>query len=159
LAAIGSTAAVLRALARGLPDELLEHADDGRWSVRDIVAHLLDRRRYQRGRIELMLAEEHAGFPDVDEAESLEASGFRTRTVASLLDELERERTGDLARFTALDEGELGRTGEHSAVGTVTVANMLSHIAYHDLLHVSQAAETVAAIAHLGRGNMRLVDE
>ena len=146
-------------MTRDLSDEVLDHSEDGAWSVRDILAHLLDRRRYQRQRIELMLTEDRPSFPDVDEVGSLEESGYRTRPIDWLLHELERGRADDVERFEGLDEAELGRGGEHSLIGAVTVGEMLHHVVHHDLLHVAQAAETLAAIAHLGRGNMTLVDE
>ncbi len=146
-------------MTRGLADDVLDHSKEGAWSVRDILAHLLDRRRFQRERVELMLAEDRPSFPDVDEVGSLEESGYRTRPVDWLLDELERGRADDVERYEGLDEAQLGRGGEHSLIGTVTVGEILHHVVHHDLVHVAQAAETLAAIAHRGRGNMRLVDE
>ncbi len=146
-------------MTRGLSDDALDHCEEGEWSVRDILAHLLDRRRYQRERIELMLTEQRPSFPDVDEVGSLEESRYRTRPIDWLLDELERGRAEDVERFEGLDEAQLGRDGEHSLIGTVTVGETLHHIVHHDLLHVAQAAETLAAIAHRGRGNMRLLDQ
>lgn len=146
-------------MTRGLSDDVLDDCEEGAWSVRDILAHLLDRRRYQRERIELMLAEQRPSFPDVDEVGSLDESGFRTRPIDWLLDELERGRAEDIERFKGLDEAQLGRDGEHSLIGAVTVGEVLHHVAHHDLIHVAQAAETLAAIAHRGRGAMRLVDE
>lgn len=146
-------------MTAGLPDDVLDDCEEGAWSVHDIVAHLLDRRRYQRERIELMLSEQRPSFPDVDEVGSLEESRYRTRPIDWLLDELERGRAGDVERFEGLDEAQLGRGGEHSLIGAVTVGETLHHIAHHDLVHIAQAAETLAAIAHRGRGNMRLVDQ
>ena len=90
-------------MTRGLSDDVLDYCEEGEWSVRDILAHLLDRRRYQRERIELMLTEQHPSFPDVDEVGSLEESRYRTRPVDWLLDELERGRAEDVERFEGLD--------------------------------------------------------
>ena len=99
-------------MTRGLSDDVFDYCEEGEWSVRDILAHLLDRRRYQRERIELMLSEQRPSFPDVDEVGSLEESRYRTRPIDWLLDELERGRAEDVERFEGLDEAQLGRDGE-----------------------------------------------
>lgn len=155
LATIASTPVTLRALLGGLPVEAFEARDEGGWSALDVVAHLLDRRRAQRQRVEVMLAEERPLLPDEDERVTLEASGFRARPLGSLLIDFERQRREDVERYRALTAADLARVGMHSVAGEVTLGEMLNHVAYHDLAHLRQAAATLGAIAHEARGPMR----
>lgn len=152
LEVIASTPAVLRALTASLPEATVEARDGEGWSARDVVAHLLDRWPSQRGRVQKMLAEANPAILDEDELAGLEASGLRQRPLAWLLDEFERARAAEAATFRALTAADLARTGQHSAAGAITIAELLNHVAYHDLLHVQQIAGTLALVPNAGRG-------
>lgn len=152
LEVIASTASVLRALTAGLPAAILDARDGEGWSARDVVAHLLDRWPSQRARVQKMLAEVNPIILDEDEVTGLEASGLRNRPLAWLLDEFERARAAESATFRGLSASDLARTGQHSVAGPITVAELLNHVAYHDLLHVQQIAGTLALVPNAGRG-------
>lgn len=149
---IASTPAVLHALTASLPEAILDARDGEGWSARDIVAHLLDRWPSQRGRVRLMLAEANPIILDEPEVAGLEASGLRQRPLAWLLDEFERVRAAEVATFRGLSASDLARTGQHSVAGPITIAELLNHVAYHDLLHVQQIAGTLALVPNAGRG-------
>lgn len=156
LPTIAATPATLRALLGGLPDSVtLEVRDEGGWSTRDVVAHLLDRWKTQWERVDAMLAEERPALANHDETASLDRSGYRQKPLGSLLLDLERARRQALPRYQSLAGEQLARTGEHSAAGPVSVAEMLNHIAYHDLDHLRQIASLLASVAHEGRGVMQ----
>ncbi len=152
---LAATPRVFRALLGGLPEAVAARLRDGDWSARDVLAHVLDRGPTLRQRVELMVAEPHPPIPDVDEAESLEASGYRRLPVAELLDRFERERAADVERYAALTAVELARAGQHSVAGPISVAELLNHVAHHDLNHLQQVAAILAAPAHEGRGAMQ----
>jgi uncharacterized damage-inducible protein DinB len=158
LATIAGTPSALRALVGGLPPEALEAEDAGGWSVRQVLAHLLDSCGRQRGRVVAMLDEDFPTLQNIDEMESLQASGYLERPAGSLLLDLERERREDVARYRALTAAQLARRGRHTAAGEMSVAEMLNHAAYHDLLHLRQAAGILARLAHEGRGPMQVFD-
>jgi len=157
LPTLAATPVLLRALLGGLPEAVANDArDPGGWSVRDCLAHLLDRAPMQRRRVEAMLTEQHPTLMNEDETASLEASGFRLLPVPVLLDRFEALRVADVERYRGLTAADLARTGEHSVAGLTTVAEMLNHVAYHDLDHLRQAAATLATVAHEGRGAMQI---
>lgn len=149
---IAGTASVLRALTASLPEVMVDAREGEGWSARDIVAHLLDRWPSQRGRVRLMLTEAHPTLHDEDEVAGLEASGLRQRPLAWLLDEFERARAAEEATLRALTASDLARPGQHSVAGPITIAELLNHVAYHDLLHVQQIAGTLARVPNAGRG-------
>jgi len=146
------TPAVLRALTAGLPDAVVEARNGEGWSARDAVAHLLDRWPSQCGRVRRMLAEVDPVILDEDEIAGLKASRLNERPLAWLLDEFERARAAEAATFSALTAADLARTAQHSVAGPFTLAELLNHIAYHDLLHVQQVAGALARVPDAGRG-------
>lgn len=163
LSTLAATPQAVRAMVAGLPDEVLRALPDpdanaGDWSLHTVVVHLVDSHRRQVGRVRKMVQEDNPGLANVDEWESLTASGLLDEPTAALLDVLASERAVDVAWYASLGAEALGRTGVHSVGGEVTVANVLNHAAYHDGQHLGQVARLIEVMAHMGRGNMRLVD-
>jgi DinB family protein len=68
------------------------------------------------------------------------------RTLESLLDEFERLRAANLVRLASwnLDASHLDRTGEHPALGRVTLRQLLATWVAHDLGHLAQIARVMA---------------
>jgi hypothetical protein len=153
---LAATPAALRVLLAGLPAAAVERADAGGWSARDVVAHLVDRGRIQRERVERLLAEPGATIEDLDEQQTLASSGLRRRSLDELLALLERARREDVARYTALPDTAIARAGVHTVAGTITVAQLIHQAAYHDLLHLRQVAATLASFPGAGRGPLAM---
>lgn len=139
-------------LLSSLPRAVVDAPDPGGWSARDLVAHLVDRGRIQRTRVERLLALPGADIEDADERQSLEASGLRPWLLADLLATLDREHTADAERYATLEDGDLGRSGVHSAAGEITVSHLVHQAAYHDTVHIAQIAAAVGASPAAGRG-------
>jgi hypothetical protein len=68
------------------------------------------------------------------------------RTLDSLLDEFERLRAAnlDLLNSWHLDASQLDLPGEHPALGSVTLRQLLAAWVVHDLGHVAQVARVMA---------------
>ncbi|MSQ36311.1 MAG: DinB family protein [Dehalococcoidia bacterium] len=147
-----ATLAVLAALLAGLPSAAVEMRDAGGWSPRDLVAHLTDRGRIQRARVERLIAAPGATIEDSDEHATLAASGLRSRPLAELLATFARERAVDVQRYATLSPERLADAGVHSAAGAITAAQLIHQAAYHDLQHVRQIAATLAVLPDAGRG-------
>jgi hypothetical protein len=149
-----ATPAVVRALLAGLPSALVDAPDAGGWSARDLVAHLVDRGRIQRERVERLINENGAAIEDSDEHVTLEASGLRPWKLAALLDAFEGARADDVARYAALTPADLASPGLHSVAGEITVANLINQAAYHDTQHLGQIASLLGSAPAAGRGRM-----
>jgi hypothetical protein len=152
LEVLAATPATLHALLPRLPSDALERQDAGGWSARDVVAHLVDRGRIQRARVDRLAAESGATIEDSDERATLEASGLRASPLADLLQALALDRERDLAYYRALSDEELTRQGAHTVVGMITIANLINQAAFHDLQHLAQIANAIATLPHAGRG-------
>lgn len=156
IAILRSTPATLRSLVAGLPDEtLLAPLDDG-WSVRDVIAHLVDTNSgVIVARIRRIVTEDHPYIRSIDAPARLEGGGYRTRSVASLLDELTQKREEELAWVLAQPLEALKRTGEHDEAGEISALNQVYQWAWHDLDHLKQAVEMLKHPMPPRMGNTR----
>ena len=75
--------------------------------------------------------------------------------MARLLDEYAVARGEAMQWLRELTPEQTGRTGRHQVAGSITVANVLHHVAYHDLAHIEQIARLLYAPVEERRGPMR----
>jgi hypothetical protein len=144
---LARTPAVLDALLRDLPREWT-HVNEGpeTWSPYDVVGHLIHGERTDwmvRARVILSDAADKTFEPfdrlaqfSMDQAEPIES---RLATFAAL-------REANLAALAALKltDRDLEKTGEHPALGRVTLRQLLSTWVAHDLDHVVQISRVMA---------------
>ncbi len=155
-ARLGSTPSVVRALLEGMPEELVTAPLDGEWCARDVVAHLVvGESVVLRARLAGMRAAPGGAIANVDEEEALEASGLRGLAAGELLDRFAVERGESLALLDGFSTEELALSGEHELVGSITAAEMVNQISYHDAVHIEQIARMLAVSAELERGGLR----
>jgi hypothetical protein len=147
IAVLRRTPATLRALLDGLPDEWTRpNEGPNTFSAFDNVGHLIDgeetdwmtRARIIRARGASIRFEPYDRFRHW--------TRNTDRTLESLLDEFARLRDGnveELASWRLTDE-ELGLPGEHPALGTVTMRELLAAWVVHDLGHLAQVSRVMA---------------
>jgi len=122
------------------------HLDEGpdTFSPFEVVGHLVHGERTDWiPRVRLIL-EKGGPFTPFDRFAQREES--KGKSMNDLLDEFATARAANLATLSGLDLGpaDLARTGQHPALGTVTLANLLSTWVSHDLAHVRQIARVMA---------------
>jgi len=117
----------------------------GKWSIRQLVAHLRDCEMVYAVRWRKMIAEENAVLTPFDQ--DLWASG----TVYAKQDGKQTVATWSLLRATNLEmlklagKAALTRAGNHPEYGAITAGQLLRHILAHDenhLAHIEQARAT-----------------
>lgn len=141
------TPRVLDAWLRDLPEPWTRSNEGGAsWSAFQVVGHLIHAERTDwipRARIILEHGEGRT-FDRFDrfaqEREHADAS------LPDLLDEFARARAESLDQLRALPlgPGALERTGRHPALGSVTLSQLLSTWAAHDLTHLHQISRVMA---------------
>lgn len=152
-----ATPSVLRAALAPLPAEVVETAGAEGWSPRDVVAHLASLTGPTLvQRVTLMLEQDDPLVPGVDEHDVLAASGLRERPLGALLNEFEAQRADAVAWARRITPEQLARTGRHAVAGPLTVAEIINHKAWHDLLHIRQVLTLIASPLDEGRGAMRI---
>jgi DinB superfamily len=141
------TPATFRALLGGLPD-VWTAPNEGpeTFSAFDNLGHLIHGERADwipRARIILAQGPNRTFEPYDRFAQVRESRG---KSLATLLDEFARLRAENVStlRGWQLTDAQLALTGEHPALGTVTLEQLLATWVGHDLGHLAQTARVMA---------------
>ena len=146
-AVLERTPHVLRALLAGLGPAWTDATEGPEtWSPYVIVGHLIHGERddwIPRARLILEQGANRRFTPYDRFAQFHESAG---KSLAELLDELERLRAANLATLAGwrLTDAQLALEGEHPEFGPVTLRQLLATWVAHDLGHVAQTARVMA---------------
>jgi len=108
----------------------------GKWSVQEVLGHVIDAERVFTYRALTFARQDPAALPGFDENQWMPAAGFDRRPLASIVDEFRVTRAATLAFFGSLDEEALTRRGRANNA-EVSVRALAHIIAGHELHHVS----------------------
>jgi hypothetical protein len=145
-AVLSRTPSILRALIEGAASDAIEfHEKAGAWNPRQVLCHMADAEITDWiPRVELIL-----GSDDDKRFRPFDREGGFTRydgwNAASLLEEFDRLRRGNLSRLEELgvSDADLHRQGIHPDLGIVTLSQLLSCWATHDLAHIEQITRSL----------------
>jgi DinB superfamily len=147
LALLARTPATLDAMLRNLPDAWTQ-ANEGEktFNAFQVVGHLAHGERSDwmpRVKMILEFGEGRAFVPFDRFAQDRESEG---KSLPQLLDEFSQLRAGNLSEIRALNltPQDLERRGTHPRLGSVTLGNLLSTWAAHDMTHLHQLARIMA---------------
>lgn len=148
VALLERTPRTVGALLDGLPEDWLGEPDTpGGWTARDVVGHLISAELQNWiPRVEMILeAGTSRPFDDFDRFAHVERDAGAS--LAALVERFAHLRQENLERLRSLvrDEADLDRRGLHPALGEVTLGQLLSTWAVHDLDHVQQIYSSLAA--------------
>jgi len=154
IALLSRTPHMLDALLRDLPETwTMRNEGEGTWSAYDIVGHLIHGEKTDwipRARRILEFGETKP-FDRFDRlAQERESAG---KSLPQLLDEFAALRAECLSALRAmnLSAADLRRRGTHPALGVVTLSELLTTWAAHDLTHLHQLSRVMA---HQVRGDV-----
>lgn len=147
VAVLTRTPATLNAMLRGLPNTWVR-CNEGKdsWSAFDIVGHLIVGERTDwmpRLRIILENGEARPFDPFDRFAQFGETQG---KSLEQLLDEFARLRSESLAALQQLNlqPADFSRRGQHPALGTVRLSELLATWTVHDMTHMHQLSRVMA---------------
>lgn len=142
------TPRLLETLLGDLPWELLhwKPAPD-RWSISEVLAHLAALEQVYVERALRMVAEESPMLAKYDQAGAAARGEYSLGSAEENLTQFIQSRRSTLALLAGLPRSAGARTGVHSEIGSVTLAQMLNEWANHDLGHLRQVAELYRAHA------------
>lgn len=122
-----------------LADIKKEQADfryaEGKWSVLEVVGHVMDTERIMNYRILRMARGDQTPLAGYDDEKYVEESNFSSRTIADLLAEWTVVRAATVALLKGLPEGAWTKTGIANN-GEFTVNSIAYIIAGHERHHV-----------------------
>src|SRR5690349_4484903 len=123
-----------RALAKLPPDRETYRYAPGKWSVRDLVGHVLDSERVFGHRAFHIARADPAPQPSMEQDDYVKSAGADRRPLAAMLEELDLLRRSHLAMFAGFDGTAWERVGV-AAGSPVRVRSFPFILAGHEIHH------------------------
>ncbi len=112
--------------------------EPGKWSVRQIVAHLADAEIVAAGRFRRVIAEDNPAITAYDQDAWAKNLNYSRRKTSESLETFRRIRAENYELLKDLPESAFERTGTHSERGTVTLRQLVEMYASHPEAHARQ---------------------
>lgn len=149
IATMRQTHHTLTQLTAGVPEAALDYrSGPEEWTVREILAHLVDDEAFiMRMRLERMVKEERPELVPHDEKHWYAHRNTSRDTLAELLTDFGTQRAASLNVMEMLRESDWAREGVQPEYGTLTAETWLDHWAGHDAIHLEQIERTLREFA------------
>jgi hypothetical protein len=136
--------------------ELMARPAEGKWSVQEILAHLSDVEELgMRARVAAMVEQKNPTLLPFDqEARAVELE-YGTIDAQKSLASLITQRRANIRWLNQLRPAELKREGTHPGVGTISVEELVTEWAFHDLSHLRQILDVKRRFLFPRMGKMR----
>jgi hypothetical protein len=136
---MASAADVLAGLIQGLPDATLnQRPAPGKWSIREIVAHLADDELVGAYRIRLILSNPGTPIQAFDQDVWAVTGRYQEMAMSTALELFRVLRAANLALFSKLTTAEWAAAGIHAERGRESIRDIARYYAGHDLTHFAQ---------------------
>jgi hypothetical protein len=122
----------------------------GKWSIKEVVQHIIDAERIFCYRALCFARGEKAALPGFDENEYAAASGADNRTKMALLQEFETVQQGTSQLFASFGDGQLTASGTANK-SSIYVAAIGYIIAGHCLHHINILKERYLQLSATGQ--------
>jgi hypothetical protein len=133
---------------RTLPEDLWHWKPaPERWSISEVLAHLVEIEDLYCGRVRRMLAEDRPQFLRYVQPDPASPNAGSQSDTVEILARFITMRRNNLDFLKTMPATAGARTGHHSELGPFTLAQMLNEWASHDLGHLRQIAELYRARA------------
>lgn len=140
----------VRAMVAGVDPQLLRTPEaPNKWSVKDVLVHLLDSEVVYGYRMRFIVAQPEGTIAGYDQERWLRALRYRDAQVDPALEALTALRHWNLTWIRTLNDDEKARWGTHSERGVENVGHIIRLLAAHDLAHRSQIKRILTAVSAL----------
>lgn len=113
----------------------------GRWSIRQILAHLADSEIVAADRLRRVIAEQNPTLMAFDQDAWAAHLNYARRKISESLETFRRLRAENYDLLKDLPEASFQRTGTHSERGVITLSQLVEAIAGHAEGHARQLLE------------------
>ena len=136
--------------------EMTKRPAANKWSVQEVMAHLADVEEFgMRARVAAMIEQDNPTLPPFDqEARAVELK-YNTIDPKRSLASLTLQRRANVKWLGKLRPAQLKRRGMHQTVGEISVEELITEWAFHDLGHLKQILEVKRYALFPRMGNMR----
>ncbi len=147
IAVLEQTQPTLIRLTSSLLDQALDfRPTSGEWSIREILAHLVDDEMYvMRTRLERMIKEDRPSLAPHDEKRWYASRNTTRDTLAELLSDFAVQRAASLGIIKMLRESDWVCEGYQPEYGLFTAQEWLAYWVAHDTTHLRQIESNVEA--------------
>ena len=129
----------LRRAVRGLTaKQLATRPAPGKWSIREIVAHLADNEVVLGSRYRFIAAMDRPPLPGFDQDAFVANLGVAKATTADLLDDFAMARAVNIGLLERVGDVAWDRVGIHAERGEESLGRLVTMYAGHDRIHLSQ---------------------
>ena len=118
----------------------------GKWSVRQVVAHLADSELVGAYRFRMILAHERPALPGYDQDLWADRLRYADSDIDRALGDFATLRAGNLRLVRAATPEDLERSMRHSERGEERLSQLIRMHAGHDIVHLRQIARIRRAI-------------
>ena len=145
VALLEKTPAILEILLRDVPTDILDWKPaDGRWSISEVLAHLLLIEQLYGDRAKRIVVDSNPTLAKYEEPDQFQ---LRKKPGRQYLEDFVALRQAHFFFWHGLPSAAGSRTGVHPEMGAVTLLQLLNELANHDLGHLRQIAELYRAKA------------
>ena len=138
-------------LYEATPDELHWKPASDRWSIGEVLAHLVEVETVFRKRARLMVEQDAPLLEAYDQNAAYAAGKYSSGRAQEHLRQFCHERDLSISWLRYVPAKALARTGQHAELGSITLGELLHEWAFHDLGHIRQIAELYRARAFYPR--------
>jgi hypothetical protein len=127
-----------------------------KWSVQEVLAHLDDIEEVgMRARVAAMIETDNPILPSIDQEKRAEEMKYNRKNPLKSLASFARQRQANVKWLEKLTPAQLRRKGRHQKVGVLSVEELVTEWAFHDLGHLKQILEIKRYGLYRRIGNMR----
>src|SRR5262245_386967 len=138
----------IRRLCSGLEEEAIARRPAaGKWSVKEVLAHITRIQEIFEGRLEALLTQEKPPIVSYMPERDPDFAAVAAKSSAELLKLFESGRAQIVARLIALSPDDWHRPGAHPDYPTYDVHFCMEYMAHHEAHHIYQMFERRAAFA------------
>jgi DinB superfamily len=137
------TPPLLELLLRDVPADVLQWKPAAeRWSIAEVLGHLVMIEKLYEHRARRIMLEESPALPKYEPPAEGEA---RKKSARQHMEEFVPLRRAFVFYLHSIPAASAGRTGQHAELGRISLSQMLHELANHDLGHLRQIAEQYRA--------------
>ncbi|HZH97628.1 MAG TPA: DinB family protein [Fimbriimonadaceae bacterium] len=132
------TPSILERLVAALPAHVLDRAQDGRFTPREVLAHLADWEPILRARVESAVNSSGSTIEAYDEAAMAEENGYSSSDLDESLRTFAMERGRTVSFFETLTPEQLQAHVIHPERGMLSAYDLAVVMLGHDVYHMEQ---------------------
>jgi uncharacterized damage-inducible protein DinB len=146
----------LKKLLKGVSEKrLAARPAEGKWSIKEVVAHLADHEIVLGSRFRLVAAMDRPTITGYDQDAFVERLGVDKACTEDLLKDFAAVRKANVRLLQRLPAEARTRIGVHSERGEESLGDMLVMYAGHDLIHEQQIERMLAEAAAASKRSKR----